>query len=105
MSATATLIDFPAKARELASTIEALQGNLNRVLALSAEIAAAAAADDNGGLPRLGFAIHGEAESLAGYLRDQIGEDGGLDFEAWAKDARDLVAVIDLALDNEAVPS
>jgi hypothetical protein len=104
MSATKTLIDFPAKAREVLDALETSKASLATAERLTGELAAAARTDNNGGLPRLGFAVMSEAESFQSLMRDCGLDEDSLD--SWIGDARDLVALIDLAVaEREAVPS
>jgi hypothetical protein len=104
MSATQTLIDFPAKAREALDALETSKASLAKAEHLIGELAAAARSDDNGGLPRLGFAVMSEAESFGSVMRDCALDEDSLD--SWIGDARDLVALVDLAVaEPEAVAS
>jgi hypothetical protein len=106
MSATVQSLDFLEKAEGLVTALEDAREELDRAAEIVREIAAAASGDDCGGLPRLGFAVAAEAESLAGVFRDTF-DPAGFDFDARIGDACDLCSLIELALGRavEAVAS
>ena len=65
-----------------------------------------ARADNNGELPRLGFAVVGEAESIEGVVTDRVNADeDGWDARSDLQDVRDLKALVALAVspDQEGV--
>jgi len=100
MSATNVQFDFVAKADDLITALEHARENLDAALRLAREIEAAAKSDDCGGLPRLGFAVAGEAKSFAGVLVDDMAPEG-FPFDERIGDACNLHSLIELALGRE----
>jgi len=64
MSATKEWFDFVAKAGDVITALEHARENLDDAIRFTREIESAAKSDDCGGLPRLGFAVAGEANRL-----------------------------------------
>jgi hypothetical protein len=103
MSATASITTagpaaFLEAARELEETLKQFETLQARATRLVDDISRLAHSDNAGGLPRLGDAVRGEADSLAHYLRD-FG--GAWDLSLITPAVRDLRALIELAAQPE----
>ncbi len=106
MSATNTMstaADFVTAVEELEQVITSIATARDRADLLIRHIVEMAKSDDNGGLPRLGYAVLGEAKSLAEVVRDRQRAEEEAGWEpSDLNDVRDLKALILLAAADEA---